>query len=156
MNRRIGQVVPSRAVGTPAGGELKSQGSFIAPGIISILLQTPLVNLPTQHLTAAVADVQGNTNKVVVRFWVDTTFRILSLDASALSARRLTLRLDNPNGYTNYSVLCSENPAAPASTWTTATIANATDEPNQVRRLEVELPVIITGRCFLKVRRDRN
>lgn len=140
--------------GIPAGSELKSQGSFVAPGIFSIPLQSPIANLSTQHLTAAIADVQGNTNKTVVRFWVDTSFRILSLDASAPNTRRLTLRLENPSGHTSFAALCSENPAAPANTWTPATITSATDEPNQVRRLEVDLPVSISGRCFITVRRD--
>lgn len=140
--------------GIPAGGELKSQGAFVAPGVFSIPLQTPIAELSTQHLTAAIADVQGNTNRIVVRFWVDTSFRILSLDASALNTRRLTLRLENPSGHTNYSVLCADSPAAPANSWSPATITSATDEADQIRRIELELPVSIAGRCFLKVRRD--
>jgi hypothetical protein len=140
--------------GAAAGTELKGQGSFVAPGIFSIPLQTPLLNLTTQHVTATVADVQGNTNKVAVRFWVDASFRILSLDASALNSRRLTLRLGSPSGHTNYTVLCSENVTAPANVWIPAAIAGAADEPSQVRRLEVDLPLTITNRSFLRVRRD--
>jgi len=140
--------------GIPAGGELKSQGSFVAPGIFSIPLQTPIAHLPTQQLTAAIADTQGNTNRVEVRFWVDTGFRILVLDAAALATRRITLRLENPSGHTNYVVLCSEDPAASANSWVTANIVDAGAEPDQVRRLEVELPANITGRFFVKVRRD--
>jgi hypothetical protein len=140
--------------GIPAGGELKAQGSFVAPGIFSIPLQTPIANLSTQHLTAAIADVQGNTNQTVVRFWVDTSFRILSLDASALNVRRLSLRFENPSGHTNYSVLCANSLAAPANTWSLATITSVTNEPNQVRSLEIELPVDITSRCFVRVQRN--
>jgi len=35
-----------------------------------------------------------------------------------------------------------------------STFFSAVNEPNQIRMLEVDLPVSITGRCFLKVRRD--
>jgi hypothetical protein len=140
--------------GIAAGGELKGQGSFIAPGIFSIPLQTPIENLATRHLTAVIADIQGNTNKTVVRFWVDTSFRILSLDASALNARRLTIRFENPSGATNFTVLCSEDALGPANNWTPATIAGSATESNQILRLDVDLPETVTGRCFLKVRRN--
>ena len=129
-------------------------GRFVAAGIFSIPLQSPISNLGTNFLTASVADVQGNTNKVEVRFWVDTGFRILSLDASALNSGRLTLRFENLTGNTNQTVFCSPDLTAPAGTWTAATILNAADETTQIRRLEVQLPPGIAGRCFLSVRQD--
>jgi hypothetical protein len=137
--------------GSPAGTELVSQGTFVAPGIFSIPLQTPIANLSTSHVTAVVADFQGNTNKVEVRFWVDTGFRITSLDASALSSQRLTLRFENSTGATNHTVLCADDMAKPASEWTPLNILNAADEPNQVRRLDVELPGGAAGTLFLRV-----
>jgi hypothetical protein len=140
--------------GAVAGTELVSQGSFIAPGVFSIQLQTLISNLGRNYVTASVADVQGNTNKVEVRFWVDTGFRILSLDASALNTGRLTLRFENLAGNANHTVLGSQDLAAPLGTWTAATILDAADESTQVRRLEVQLPPGIVGRCFLSVKQE--
>jgi hypothetical protein len=140
--------------GIAAGNELKALGSFVAPGIFSIPLAAPILSLPTNHVTASVADVQGNTNTVVVRFWVDTRFRIVSIDSSLLAARHLKLRLENPSGHTAFTVLCSDNVAAAFNSWTAATITDAGDEPDQIRRLDIDLPVAITGRCFLTVRSD--
>lgn len=140
--------------GAAAGTELKNQGSFAAPGVFSIPLQTPIANLGTNYVSASVADMQGNTNKVEVRFWVDTGFRILSLDASASNTRRLTLRFENRTNSTNYAVVCSDNLSAPLNTWALATVVNAAEEPNQIRRLEVDLPSGIAGRCFVRVRQE--
>ncbi|PYK99825.1 MAG: hypothetical protein DME19_07265, partial [Verrucomicrobia bacterium] len=141
--------------GASAGTELVSQGTFVAPGIFSIPLQTPMSNLSTSHISAAVADFQGNTNKVEVRFWVDAGFRVLSLDATALTSRRLTVRFENPSGATNHTVLCVDDLAKPASAWTTLNILGAADEPNQVRRLEVGLPSGVpgNGNLFLRIQR---
>ncbi len=124
-----------------------------APGIFAIPLQTPIANLPTQHITASVADLQGNTNVVTVRFRVDAGFRVLSLDASALNSQRLTLRFENPSGATNHIVLCVDDLAKPASAWTALNLLNAIDEPDQVRRLEVELPDGVRGNLFLRVQK---
>src|SRR5262249_39401113 len=118
---------------------LKSQGSFVAPGIYSIPLQTPLSNLSTQHLTASVSDVQGNTNVVVVRFWVETGFRILSLDSSALAGGHLLVRVENPTGATNHIVLASDDLSRPLNQWNPLAILSATDEPNQIRRLDCQI-----------------
>jgi len=139
--------------GSAAGAELVGQGSFIAPGIFSVPLQTPISNLSTSHLTVAVADYQGNTNRVDVRFWVDAGFRITSLDGSALNSRRLTLWFENPTGATNHTVQCAESLSAPANAWMPLTILNAADEANQIRRLEVELPSIVPKNLFLLVER---
>jgi hypothetical protein len=139
--------------GAPAGAELKGQGSFVTPGIFAIPLQTPIGNLPTQHLTASVADVQGNTNVVTVRFRVDAGFRILSLDPSALSNQRLTLRFENPSRATNHIVLWVDDLSKPAGAWTTLNVLNAVDEPDQARRLEVELPGGVPGNLFLRVQK---
>jgi hypothetical protein len=139
--------------GASANTELKGQGSFVAPGIFVIPLQTPIANLPTRHITASVADVQENTNVVTVRFQVDAGFRILSLDASALNIQRLTLRFENPSGATNHIVLCVDDLAKPASAWTTLNLLNAVDEPDQVRRLDVELPGGVRGNLFLRVQK---
>jgi len=140
--------------GTAAGAELAGQGSFIAPGVLSIPLATPINNLGTNYVIASVADVQGNTNRVEVRFWVDTSFRILSLDLAWLASGRLTLRFENPSGSTTHTVLFSESPTAPRDAWVPATIMDAGDEPNQIRRLEVELPFDPSERCFLTVRQE--
>jgi hypothetical protein len=109
--------------------------------------------VPTQHITASVADVQGNTNVVTVRFRVDAGFRILSLDASGLNSQRLTLRFENPSGATNHVVLCVDDLAKPAGAWTTLNQLNAADESNQARRLEVELPSGVQGSLFLRVQK---
>jgi hypothetical protein len=135
----------------PAGTELVSQGSFIAPGIFSIPLQAPISSLSTSYVAVAVADLQGNTNRIEVRFWVDTGFRIVSLDTSALNSQQLTIRFENPTGATNHTVLCVDDLAKPASAWSAMTILNAADEPNQIRRLDVALPNNPAGNLFLRV-----
>jgi len=137
--------------GSAAGTELAGQGSFILPGIFSIPLQTPISKLSTSYVTAAVADLQGNTNVVQVRFWVDAGFRITSLDASALGNSRLTVRFENPTAATNHAVLWVDDVAKPASAWSALTILNAADETNQIRRLEVALPGNGAGHLFLRV-----
>jgi len=101
--------------GASAGTELVNQGSFIAPGIFAIPLQTPVSNLSTSHVTAVVADIQGNTNVVNVRFWVDAGFHILSLDASALNSQQLTVRFENPSGSTNHIVFGTDDVSKPMS-----------------------------------------
>lgn len=140
--------------GATPGTELKRQGSFVAPGIFAIPFQTPISNLATQHVTAAVADLQGNTNVVTVRFWVDTGFRILSLDTSLLSSGLLTARVENPTGATNHVVLMSVDPTRPLSQWTVVPLISASDEAGQMRRLEVQVPVSPPTRLFLRVRRN--
>ena len=104
-------------------------------------------------MTVAVADFQGNTNKVDVRFWVDAGFRITSLDGLALNGHRLTLWFENPTGATNHIVRCIDDLTKPAGAWTALTILSAADEPNQARRLEVELPSSAPGNLFLRVLR---
>ncbi len=137
--------------GTAAGTELKSQGTFVAPGIFSIPLNTPISNLATQHVTAAIADRQGNTNRVTVRFWVGTGFHILSLDASSLATGRLVARVENPGGAANHVVLISADITRPLSQWTALPVLSAADEPGQVRRLEVQVPLNPPTQLFLRV-----
>jgi hypothetical protein len=90
---------------------------------------------------------------VEVRFWVDSGFRIVSFDSSALGSRRLTLRFENPFGSINH-VVCSEILSAPLDSWETAILVSASKEINQMRRLNVDLPAGITCACFLRVRRE--
>jgi hypothetical protein len=84
---------------------------------------------------------------------VDTGFHITSLDASALSSQRLTLRFENPTGTTNHLVLCVDDLAKPASAWTPLHILNAGDESGPIRWLEVELPAGAVGNLFLRVQK---
>jgi hypothetical protein len=136
--------------GLAAGAELVSLGTYVAPGIFSIPLQSPISSLNSSHVTAAVADLQGNTNVVEVRFWVETGFRIISLDGSALSARRLTIRFENPTGATNHLVEFVQS-LVPPSGWSPLTILTTADEPNQTRRVDVEVPEPVSGYLFLRV-----
>lgn len=140
--------------GVAPGSELAAQGSFVAPGIFSIPVAVPISNLSTSHVVIAVADRQGNTNKVDVRFWVDAGFRITGVDASGLGSGRLTLRFENPTASTNHVVLFTDDLARPASSWLPLSLLGFGDEANQVRRVEVELPVPGAGRGFLRVQRD--
>jgi hypothetical protein len=140
--------------GLAAGTELVSRGSFIAPGIFSIPLSTPLTNLPPSHIQAAVADNQGNTNVARIRFSVDLGFRVLSVDASNLAEGRLRLRVENLIGATNHVVAFSHRLEAPDDEWQLLDIADAADEPGHVRRLTVSLPAELTRTTvFLRVRR---
>ena len=135
--------------GAPTGAELAGQGSFIAPGIYSIPLEPPISNLATSLVTASVADLQGNTNRVEVRFWVESSFRILSVDASALANRSLTLRFDNPAGATTHRVEATDSLLSPSTPWLPLTILDAGDEAGGIRRVEVELtPQLHTYRFF--------
>ncbi len=140
--------------GAGPGKELKSQGTFVAPGVFSIPLLTPLSNLATQHVTAAVADLQGNTNVVKVRFWVDTGFHILSLDTSSLGSGLLTMRVENPAGATNYVVRMTVDAARPLGQWTVLPVISAADEVGQVRRLEVKIPANPPTQLYLRVQLD--
>jgi hypothetical protein len=140
--------------GAGAGTELSGQGTFVEPGIFSIPLQIPIASLGTNNITASIADVQGNTNKVKVRFWQDSTFRVLSVDASNLNLFRLTLLVENPLGHTNHTVLWSQNIDGPLTAWLPATILSASNEAGLVRRLEVQLPPGIAGTSFLRVRKE--
>jgi len=140
--------------GLAPGTELQTQGSFVAPGVFSIPLTSPISNLSTSQVVAAVADRQGNTNRVEVRFWVDAGFRIIGVDVTSLAADRLILRLENPVGSTNHVVRFSADPATPAGSWGVLPVLDAADEPNQIRRIEVQLPAPGAGQCFIRVQRD--
>jgi hypothetical protein len=140
--------------GAAPGTELRTQGSFVAPGVFSILLQTPISNLSTQHVTALVADMQGNTNVVRVRFWVDTGFHILSLDTSSIATGFLTARVENPTGSTNHVVLSSGDASQPLAKWTQLPVISASDESGQVRVLRVQVPTNPPGQLFLRIQRD--
>jgi hypothetical protein len=137
--------------GMAAGAELKAQGSFVAPGVFSIPLQSPISNLTTQHLTASVADVQGNTNSVTVRFWVDTSFRIFSLDTSLIGSGKLVARVENLSAATNHVVLSSDDISKPISLWTSLPVTAASDEPEQVRRIEFQLPAPVPSMLFIRI-----
>ena len=89
---------------------------------------------------------------VVVRFWVDTTFRILSLDVSALGSERLVARVENPTSSTNFTVLASDDLVRPLNQWTALTIVSSSDEPNQIRRIEFQVPPG-AGRLFIRLQR---
>jgi hypothetical protein len=136
--------------GAVPGTELKGQGSFTGPGIFSIPLQSPISNLGTQHVTASIADVQGNTNVVVVRFWVNTGFAIVSLDTSLLASGHLIVRVDNPLGATNHVVLATDDLSKPFAQWTALTLVSAMDEPNQIRRLDCQVSPGAT-RLFVRI-----
>ena len=122
--------------------------------MFSIPLQTPISNLATQHVTAAIADMQGNTNMVDVRFWVDPGFHILSLDSSSLAVGRLTLRVENPTGSTNHIVLMSPDASQLMAQWTTLPVVSAYDDPGQVRVLQVQLPSGPAPQLYLRVQRN--
>jgi hypothetical protein len=140
--------------GAAPGTELVSQGTFVGHGVFSIPLQNPVSNLSTQHVTASVADMQGNTNLVQVRFWVQTGFKILSLDASSLSTGRLSLRVQNPTGATNHVVLSSADATLPINQWSVIPVLTGADETNQVRRLDFQMPGTPTRRLFLRVQHN--
>ncbi|HZR20413.1 MAG TPA: hypothetical protein VFE51_24235 [Verrucomicrobiae bacterium] len=139
--------------GAPVGTELAGQGKFVGPGIFSIPLNPPISNLATQHVTAWIADRQGNTNVVKFRFWVDPSFHILSLDTSSLATGTLTARVENPSGSTNHVVLFSSDPSSPLAQWSSLRILSAQDEASQVRAFQVQLPRNRPSQIFLRVQR---
>jgi hypothetical protein len=61
----------------------------------------------------------------------------------------LVLNLENPTGATNHVVFFTDDLAVPAAQWAPLQVLSATDLPNQVRRLEVQLPAAMASRCFL-------
>ena len=132
---------------TPITLQLETGGNGENRGGQKVFLRLTCAAIPTARHVC-------DTNKVEVRFWVDSGFRILSLDVSALNSRRLILRIENRTGSANYAVVCSETVSAPLSAWATATVVNAADESDQIRRLEVDLPAGIAGRCFVRVRQE--
>ncbi len=140
--------------GAAPGAELAGQGTFINPGIFSIPLQTPIGALSPSHITAAVSDAQGNRTTLKVRFWIDTGFHITSIDTSQLGGSRLVLRFENPTASTNHAAFYTDDPAKPRGAWAPLTLLNPADEPNQIRRVEIQLPAAITNRCFIRVQRN--
>ena len=132
--------------------ELVSQGSFISSGIFTIPLQLPITNGPSRHVTASVADAQGNTNTVRVRFWVQLpVLRIVRLDAAELPSRRLTIRFENPGGHTNHIVYCTDDVNRSMNAWTPVTVLSGANEPDLMRRLEIDLPGQFTSQCFVRI-----
>lgn len=140
--------------GAPPLAELKSQGSFVAPGVFSIPLNSSISSLSTQHVTAVVADRQGNTNRVDVRFWVRAEPSIVSLDTSRLSAKRLAVRVRSINA-TSGTLLISDDISRPMDQWQALIPLSSVGEPGNVQRLEVELPSEqqMTA-LFLRLRND--
>ena len=137
--------------GRAPGAELAGAGSFIDQGLFVIPLQTPLLDLPTSHVTASILDAQGNRTDVTVRFWVaPPSFRILSLEGPSNVDRRATLRFENPDRRIDHVVFWSDNLTKPASQWEALTILSAASELGGIRRLEIEIPSG-AARCFLRV-----
>ena len=138
--------------GSTPGTELVSQGSFASPGIFSIPLQSPITNSPSRHVTASVADGQGNTNTLRVRFWVQLpVLRIVQLNTAEPPSRRLTIRFENPSGQTNHIVYCADDVSRPMNAWTPVTVLSGANESDLMRRLEIDLPGQFTSQCFVRI-----
>ncbi len=140
--------------GAAAGTELISQGSFVERGVFAIPLRNPITSLPATHLTASVADIQGNRNTARLRFWVERPGpRILSVDARQRQEHRVTLRVQDSVVTAEHAILCSDNLAKPLALWARATTISASVESDEIRRIELRLPDSFDGKCFLVVER---
>jgi hypothetical protein len=138
--------------GAPPNTELVGQGSFVESGIFVIPLATPLTSLAASHLTAAVADAQGNRTTVKVRFWVaPPDFRVLSLDASSQSEGRLGVRFENPDALAGHTVLWNREASGGAANWLALPVLDWSVESNRTYRVEVPVPPEPSG-AFLRVR----
>ena len=116
--------------------------------------QSPLTRLPATHLTASVADLQGNRNSARIRFWVERPRpRILSVDVRSVPEHHLVLCVQDDVEATDTAILCTDDVSKPLASWTRATTITASQETPQIHRLEVRPPDRFAAVCFLCVQR---
>jgi len=137
--------------GLSAGSELAAQGSFVGPGVFSIVLNPAISNLAESHLTASISDAQGNRTTMKVRFWVaDATFRIR--EASGFKDARGEILFENPDASSSHAVLFATDALQPVTGWAPLPILRATTEPTRLRRVAVEVPPNAPASGFLRVK----
>lgn len=140
--------------GAAPGTELVSQGSFVSPGIFVIPLQTPVTNLTVSHLSASVQDVEGNVTRADVRFHVGPAeLKLRRLDSSQLSARRITLHVDDEFPNAIHSVMGTGNLALPLTQWQPVPVRSTVQQDDRYQ-IEVEVPEEFRSRFFLRVMRQ--
>jgi len=128
--------------GLPPGTELAGSGHLAEAGVLVIPLDVPQINMAKSHVTAAVFDHQGNKKTTRTRFWVAPAgddLDVVHVDATDVSSERLTLRFRDDSADANHAVLASTTLGASA-VWLPCTLLDYVEEPNHIRRLEVQLP----------------
>ena len=83
-----------------------------------------------------------------------TEIRVGVADAySGVNNATLSVKADFPVNGAQAGTESRDDLAKPAGAWTTLNQLNAVDEPDQSRRLEVELPSGVQGSRFLRVQK---
>lgn len=139
--------------GLAAGTELKALGSLVDDGIFVIPLTAPIINMATGIVTAIVYDNQTNRNEVAVRFWVEpegADQSVVHADFTGISANHVALRFKDSES-TNHVVYGSDDLNKPFTLWTPLTVAGYSNEPNNIKWLDVELPETPPGNYFFRI-----
>lgn len=137
--------------GRAVGAELADLATAVAPGVMSIALSPPLTTLAASHLTASVADAQGNVTKTTVRFSV----RPDALDVRAVmrSAGRVRLRFFDAQPDLPRLIRYSADLNAPRTTWLEAPVLSTAWTAQNECAAEIALPPGLTDRGFFVIER---
>jgi len=106
--------------GRAAGAELADLAAPVAPGVMSIALSPPLPTLSASHVTARIADVQGNVTHANVRFSVapdGLAMREITMPAGRVRLRFFDTQPDAPRRI-RYSI----DLHAPRASWLEAPV----------------------------------
>ena len=118
---------------------------------MSIALTPPLTALGANHLTASVADVQGNVTRAQVRFSVAPD--ALALRQIARSAGRVRLRFLDTQPDVLRRIRCSADLHAPRASWLEAAVLSTAWTLQNECTAEIALPPDITDRGFFLIER---
>ena len=141
--------------GRAVGAELADLATQVAPGVHSIALSPPIDTLPASHITARVADQQGNIATTKVRFWVGPDrLEVRELDGSGLPERRFRLRFIDTRPDTPRRILYSTDLQIPRSAWNEAQILSEAWTAAGECWAEVAIPAGAEARCFFSIERD--
>jgi len=139
--------------GLAPGEELKSLGSEVDDGIFVIPLSTPIINMATGIVTVVVYDNQTNRNEVAVRFWVEPEGEdqsIVHSDFTGITADHVALRFKDSES-TNHVVYGSDDLKKSLALWTPLNIIGNSNEANNIKWLNVELPENPPGVYFFRI-----
>jgi hypothetical protein len=137
--------------GRPAGAELADLATIVAPGVRSIALTPPITTLASQHLTASVADGQGNVTRQTARFSVQPD--TLALRGIARAAGRVRLRFFDTQPDQPRRIRYSADLTAPRAAWLEAVVLSTAWTLQNECVAEIAEPAGLGERAFFIIER---
>ncbi len=137
--------------GRAAGAQLADLAATIAPGIYTIPLSPPITTRGPSHITASIADVQGNVTRTNVRFSVAPD--ALELRQLARTTDRLRLRFFDTQPDRPRRIRYSATLSTPRTSWLIAPVLSEVWNAANECTTEIALPPGITDRGFFVIER---